>query len=144
MEIDKGLLCQVGPVIGLLKNDLVICCQDVLLLKKNKSKEQVFLATEFTFYLFKCSKNGKSYSVNIKFNWSDLERVEFIQKNQFSVTYQDGTLKIQHHGASYLLTLILSYLKSILNPQELPEIDVPSSITNDIEIYPDSFIRIET
>lgn len=141
MEINKDLLCHVGPEIGLSKNDIVICCQEVFLLKKNDSKEKVLLATEYSLYLFKCSKSGKSYSIMTQFNWTDLKEIEFIQKDQFSMTYQEGMIKIQHHGATYLLKLILNHITSILNPQEIPKLNVPSNIIDELYHLPDSFVR---
>lgn len=141
MEINKDLLCHVGPEMGLSKNEIVICCQEVHLLKKNDFKDRVLLATEYSLYLFHISKNGKSYSTSTQFNWTDVKEIELNQKDQFSMTYNDGSIKIQHHAATYLLKLILTHITSILSPQELPKLNVPSNIISELDHLPDSFVR---
>ncbi|KAH0795660.1 Leucine Rich Repeat family protein [Histomonas meleagridis] len=144
MEIEKDLLDAIAPIVGMLENEKVICCVKVTHAgRKSKKAGAGMLATEFGFYVLEKGIFSKNYSIVGQFFWNSLKKIELVDNETFIFT-GGATLsshRITHHGANYLLKLIIKHIKNVLIPSEYPEfVNLDDSFTN-VEHQHEAFVN---
>jgi hypothetical protein len=122
MEIDNGLLTICRETIGLLENEIVLCCTSVTRVDQIRgSWAATLVATEFSFFLLeKRNSEAKHRSISGNFFWKDLTEVALVDDLTVRFVGSGEAYQIQHDALQYFLKIILNHISNILTPDELP------------------------
>ncbi|KAH0789296.1 Leucine Rich Repeat family protein [Histomonas meleagridis] len=144
MEIERDLLDAVAPIAGLLEDEKVICCVNVIHTgRKNKKINACMLVSEFGFFILERGTFSKNLSVVGQLFWNNLKKIELVDKETFIFSGSSNieTYTITHRGAEYLLKLIIKHIKNVLIPSEYPEfVNLDDSFT-EVEHQHEAFIN---
>ena len=86
----------------------------------NCGKEKVFLATTFAGYIFSKKLLSKTLYLKHSFSWDTVKRISGSNSTSVCLFYHGSEFKFSHEDAPSMLQSIITNIKSIFAPFELP------------------------
>lgn len=92
------------------------------------NSEKTFLATTFAGYVFTTKFLSKNLQLKFTFSWDSVKRISSTNSQTISLFYHGGEFKFTCKDAPDMVQAIITNLKSIFTPSELPIFALDESI----------------